>query len=68
MKNSDYISQLIDLKNAEKVIRKAIDTYSINRKQRDYLFKQLEVIGNKKDVINFKIEICERLRVHEKSR
>ena len=54
MKNSDYISQLIDLKNAEKVIRKAIDTYSINRKQRDYLFKQLEVIGNKKDVINFR--------------
>lgn len=68
MKNSDYISQLIDLKNAEKVIRKAIDTYTINRKQRDYLFKQLDIVCKKKRAIHFKIELNERLRTHEKSR
>lgn len=62
MKDCDYVSELINLKNAEKVIRKAIDTYSINRKQRDYLFKQLEIINGKKEILYFKLEINGRLK------
>lgn len=68
MRNNDYVSELIDLKKAEKVIRKAIDTYTINRKQRDYLFKQLDIIKGKKKTLYFKIEINERINTDEKSR
>lgn len=68
MRNNDYVSELIDLKKAEKVIRKAIDTYTINRKQRDYLFKQLDIIKEKKKTLYFKIEINERINTNEKSR
>lgn len=66
MRNNDYVSELIDLKKAEKVIRKAIDTYTINRKQRDYLFKQLDIIKEKKKTLYFKIEISERINTNEK--
>lgn len=63
MKKYDYVSELIELKKAEKVIRKAIDTYCINRKQRDYLFKQLKIINDRKEILFFKLEINERLKV-----
>lgn len=62
------MSELIDLTNAEKVIRRALDTYCTNRKQRDYLFKQLKIIGDRKEIICFKMKIKERLSENEKSR
>lgn len=68
MKNCNYVAELVELTKAEKVIRKAIDTYNVNRKQRDYLFKQLDVVGEKKKAVYFKIELSERLRSDEKSR
>lgn len=68
MKSYDYVSELIELNKAEKVIRKAIDTYSINRKQRDYLFKQLRIIHSRREMIEFKLKINERLRINEKFR
>lgn len=68
MRNNTYISELAELVKAERVIRKAIDTYSINRKQRDYLFKQLQIIINRKNALHFKMEISERLSFNEKSR
>ena len=63
MKNWNYISELFELMKAEKVIRKAIDTYNINRKQRDYLFKQLQIIDSKKETLQFKIKLNERLKM-----
>ena len=68
MKSYDYVSELIELNKAEKVIRKAIDTYSINRKQRDYLFKQLRIINSRRGMIEFKLKINERLKTNEKFR
>lgn len=63
MKNWNYVSELFELMKAEKVIRKAIDTYNINRKQRDYLFKQLQIIDSKKETLQFKIKLNERLKM-----
>lgn len=68
MRNWNYVSELFELIKAEKVIRKSIDTYNINRKQRDYLFKQLEIINEKKETLQFKIKLNERLKTNEKSR
>lgn len=68
MKNYNYISQLVELNKAERIIRKAIDSYNIDRKQRDYLFKQLDIVNEKKKVVYFKIELSERIKVNEKSR
>ena len=68
MRNWNYVSELFELIKAEKVIRKSIDTYNINRKQRDYLFKQLEIINEKKEKLQFKIKLNERLKTNEKQR
>lgn len=68
MKNYNYNSELIDLIKAERVIRRALDTYCNNRKQRNYLFKQLQIIEERKKYIFFKIQINERLIKNEKSR
>lgn len=68
MRNWNYVSELFELIKAEKVIRKSIDTYNINRKQRDYLFKQLEIINEKKETLQFKIKLNERLKTNEKQR
>ena len=68
MKKTDYISQLIELSQAEKIIRKGIDTYTIDRTQRDSLFKQLGVINDRRQVIYFKMQLNERIRTNEKSR
>ncbi len=68
MRKCNYVAELIELTKAERVIRKAIDTYNVNRTQRDYLFKQLNVVNEKKQALYFKMEISERLRENEKSR
>ena len=68
MKKTDYISQLIELSQAEKIIRKGIDTYTINRTQRDSLFKQLGVINDRRQIIYFKMQLNERIRANEKPR
>lgn len=66
MRKYNYNSELIDLMNAEKVIKRALDTYCNNRKQRNYLFKQLEIIQQRKKNIYFRIQINERLKRNEK--
>ena len=68
MKKCNYISELVELTKAEKIIRKAIDTYTVTKQQRDFLFKQLQVVSEKKEILKFKMEINERLKVDEKSR
>lgn len=68
MRIYNYNSELIELIKAERVIRRALDTYCNNRKQRNYLFKQLEIIEERKKYIYFKTQINERLKRNEKSR
>lgn len=68
MKRNDYNYELIELTRAEKVIRRALDTYCNNKKQRNYLFKQLQIVQLRKNSLYFKIEMKERLNKNEKSR
>jgi hypothetical protein len=62
MRRYSYNSELIDLLKAEKVIRRALDTYCNNRKQRNYLFEQLQIVEARKNNIYFKIKVNERIR------
>lgn len=68
MENDNYVLELINLIEEEQVIRRAIDTYNIDRDQRNCLFQQLKIINGKKETIQFKIKLNEKLKVDEKSR
>lgn len=68
MRGYNYNSELIDLIETEKILKRALDTFCNNRKQRNYLFEQLQIVESRKNAIYFKIGINERLRKNEKSR
>lgn len=68
MRKYNYNSELIDLIEAEKVIRRALDTYCNNKKQRNYLFQQLQIVQTRKSTLYFKMQVNERIKGNEKSR